>query len=254
MMSSTLIKIFSVCIMLTYWLSFFSQALGQKKLKIRVVATENKLLQYKENGINKGSTIDILNILLKENNIETTIEYMPWARAYRIAETTPNTIILSMVKTKEREKKFHWIGIVSQLSRVFISLKDNPEAFVENIEQAKHKIVAVSRNGFSQNELIKQGFIVGKNLYVVSSMEQGFNLLLKGKVELIYYDPEVIKRYIFNKKQDVNEISYAPITAKDQRTSYIAINKDSDPFLVKKLMFTMAKFSQTEKYRILLKQ
>jgi len=254
MMRSKLIKIFSVCIVLTYWVSFLSQALVQKKLKIRVVATENKLLQYKENDINKGSTIDILTILLKENNIETTVEYMPWARAYHIAETTPNTIILSMVKTTEREAKFHWIGIVSQLSRVFISLKDNPEAFVENIEQAKNKIVAVSRNGFSQNELIKQGFIVGKNLYVVSSMEKAFDLLLKRKVELIYHDPEAIKRYIVNEKHSVQAISYAPITPKDQRTSYIAINKDSDPVLVKKLMATMAKFAQTEKYRALLKQ
>jgi polar amino acid transport system substrate-binding protein len=239
-------------LIILYCLSCFAQA--QTKFQIRVVATENKLMQYQENGINKGSTIDILNVLLKENNIETTVEYMPWARAYKIAETTPNTIILSMVRTPERENKFEWIGVVSQLSRVFISLKNRPENFVINKEQAKKKIVAVERNALSHIELLKQGFTVDKNLYIVSSIKQAFKLLIKGKVDLIYHDPVVIEDYIDKESQSNEKITYAPVIPQNQRMSYIAINKNSNVKLVKKLKLSMDKFSKTERYKELINQ
>jgi len=245
-------KIKSLFAFTLLWFNSLGQA--QEQLQVRVVATENKLMQYQENGINKGSTIEILNVLLNDNNIQATFDYMPWARAYRIAETTPNTIILSIVRTPEREEKFHWIGIVSQLSRVFISLKKYPENFVNDIEQAKHKIVAVERNALSHNELIKKGFIVGKNLYVVSAVEQAFKLLLTGKVDLIYHDPVVIEDYINNEIKGEYEIDYAPINTQNTRVSYIAINKNSDDIIVKKLISSMNNFSKTNLYKKLLNQ
>jgi len=220
----------------------------------RIVATEHNLLQYKENNQLKGSTIEILNNLLEGMNIKTEVEFMPWARAYNIAENTANTIILSMVRTPEREHKFYWIGKVSQLVRVFISLKSTSKNYVTNNQQALKNVVAVTRNSNSHKELLHRGFIEGKNLYIVSSPKRAFKLLLNKKVDLIYSDPNVIQDYINSETNSTAEIVFAPITLVDQRDSYIAINKNSDANLVKKLITNMAKFSKTTRYQELLVQ
>ncbi|PCI60480.1 MAG: hypothetical protein COB35_08830 [Gammaproteobacteria bacterium] len=220
----------------------------------RIVATEHNLLQYKENNQLKGPTIEILNNLLKDINIKKEVEFMPWARAYNIAENTANTIILSMVRTPEREHKFYWIGKVSQLVRVFVSLKSIPKNYVTNNQQALKKVVAVTRNSNSHKELLHRGFIEGKNLYIVSSPQRAFQLLLNKKVDLIYNDPNVIEDYINSETNSSAKIAFAPIKLVDQRDSYIAINKNSDPTLVKKLRTSMAKFSKTKHYQELLVQ
>lgn len=105
----------------------FSFAQDSKSADLQVVAFSNPLLQYQENGENKGPTIEILNALLKETQLSASVSYMPWARAFSIAKNTPNTLILSMFRTLEREDSFHWIIKVSQAARVFISLKSKPD-------------------------------------------------------------------------------------------------------------------------------
>ncbi len=226
-------------------------AFSQSVTKLRIVTAPHQLLQYKENNQLKGTTIEILNLLLNDSKIEAKVEFMPWARAYNIAKNNSNTLILSMIRTPDRENKFYWLGIVSQLSRVFISLKNKPDNFVKNDFEAKQKKTAVVRNSNSHFELIKKGFIEGENLYLVSSINQAFRLLLKGDVELVYNDPNVVKNFIINNSSIPYELAYQPITAKNHRDSYIALNINSDVNLVKQLTVSMTKIKQTAKYKAL---
>ena len=221
--------------------------------KLRIVAAEHPLLQYKEKGEIKGTTVAIVNMLLTEAKLSAEIEFLPWARAYNLAEHRPNTLILSMIRTKNREKKFHWLGIVSNLVRVYIFLKDKPENYVNNDDEAMQKTVAVVRGSNSFNELTRKGFVEGKNLYVVSSMQQAFKLLIKGKIDLVYNDPHSVKEFINNNLLgSSHQISYSAITSKNNINSYIAISMNSSPELVSKLKKAMRKVIKTAQYQYLL--
>ena len=230
----------------------FSSFTDSKEFDLVVVASENHLLQYQENGINKGSTIEILEAVLKESGLTAEIKFMPWARALSITKNNTNTLVLSMIRTAEREKQFYWLGKVSELTRVFIYVLENPENKVINDQQAKSKVVAVIRNSSNYKELITKGFSEDKNLYLVATIEEMLNLFIKGKVDLIYTDPNLIKAYLKDISQSTIQIGHQKIKPQHQRVSYIAANKNTDKSLLKRLQAAMDKFQKTEQYLYLL--
>jgi ABC-type amino acid transport substrate-binding protein len=247
-------KIIFIIPLLFFSLSANSYQGNEVDTKVLVVAAESNLLQYREDGEDKGSTIEILQEILKESQIQANVEFMPWARAYSIANTQANTLILSMIRTPEREQYFHWLLKVSNLVRVFISLADKPENYVSNNEQAKGKLIAVIRNSAEHKELIKLGFSEDVNLYVVSSTTRMLSLFINGRVDLLYSDPEIVKDYLNQQiKMDI-AISYQGITLENQRNSYIAANKDINKNVLNRLHAAASKFKKTPKYFELLAQ
>lgn len=227
-------------------------AQSNKTPDLQVVSFSNSLLQYQEGGENKGPTIEILNELLKEAQLSASVSFMPWARAYSIAKTTPNTLTLSMFRTPEREEYFYWLIKVSQAARIFISLKNRPENAVDTIEQAKNKLIAVILDSTAHKELVGAGFSEHKNLYIVSDETNMVNLLINDRVDLVYSDPNNIQRILKAMNKGDTAIRYKKIANENQRMGYIALNKDSDEKIVKQLQQAADKFSQTDEYLYLL--
>lgn len=243
------------CLLITVLLcSVNLNAFANKEVNanLLIVATESPLLQYRDKNENKGSTVEILQAILKASQLTANVNFMPWARAYRIAQTQPNTLILSMIRTPEREQYFHWLIKVSDLSRVFISLAVKPENYVSSEEQAKNKLIAVIRHTAEHNELIKKGFSDQKNLYIVSSPADMITLFIKGKVDLLYADPEVVLDYIKQHSNINIAIKYQDITAKHQRNSYIATNKNINKDVLNRLRNAASTFQKTPEYLELL--
>lgn len=230
----------------------YSVAKDDIAVELKVVASINPLLQYPDQGENKGPTIGILNAILAEAQLKASVVFMPWARAFSIAENHPNTIILSMIRTPEREDNFYWIIKVSKPARVFISLESHTENYVDTIEQAKKKLIAVILNSAEHKELITAGFSEKNNLYIVSSREQMVKLLANGRVDLIYTDPNNARVQLQAINKPNIAIHYKKITMKNQRNSYIALNKGTDKAIAQRLQQAADKFVKTPEYGYLL--
>jgi len=231
-------------------------AFGRESIETNLlaVANDNRLLQYYENGESKGPSIEILQAILKEAQLDAKVEFMPWVRAFATASNNPNTLILSMIKTPEREDDFHWLIKVSNLTRVFISLTSNPENYVDNMQQAKQKLIAIVKGSAGYKELTSHGFSEQKNLYVVSEGKLEVTLLENGRVDLVYGDPVNVKNVLDKRGRSDVAISYKKIAPENQRSSYIAINKATDITIVKRLQQAARKFEKTANYaRLLIK-
>lgn len=233
---------------------FYVSGNNSTEADLSVVAAPHHLLQYQEQGKNKGPTIDILNAVLKEAKLAANVSFMPWARAFSTAKTNSNTLILSMIRTPEREADFHWIIKVSQSARVFISLKNKPENYVDDIEQAKEKLIATIIDSAGHKELLSRGFSEKNNLYLVSNDEQMVKLLASGRVDLVYGDPNNIENVLRINDMTKMVIDFKKIEPKNQRISYIALNKNSSKKVLNQLQRAANKFSKTFEYsRLLLK-
>jgi len=227
------------------------QAKGEDDRLLRIVAAEHQLLQYNDNGVARGPTAEITKALLKELSLTTKIEFMPWPRAFDLTSKRANTLILSMIRTPERENNFHWIGIVSELSRVFISLESRPENLITKDSDIKNKVIGVTRNSNSYHELVAKG--LKDNLYIVTEPETAFKLLIGGKVDLVYHDPNAIRKYIELKNNEKPvKVIYNPVVSANRRASYLALNIDTDEELVKSFKAAMEKYQNTKEYLYLL--
>ena len=65
------------------------------------------------NGKLTGITTEVVRAVLKQINITTKINIVPWARAIYYGDNEPNTLLFSMIRTPERENKYVWIGSIN---------------------------------------------------------------------------------------------------------------------------------------------
>lgn len=235
-------------------LSFETQAnqiSGNNITSLKAVTESRKLLQYQENGLAKGPSVDILNMLLVEAKLSAEVDFYPWSRAYNIALTQPNTLIFSIARTAEREKKFHWLIKVSEFIRSFISKKNVEKKTITSFAQAKGKSIAVVRDSVSYQTLLREG--LKDSLYVVSSFEEAIALFDSNRVELLYTDPNMVKNYYLSKDQQPENIIDFEITKENRRASYIAISKHAQPKLVTRLFKAAEHVKKEKKYLYFLK-
>lgn len=226
--------------------SFMASAVHAEP-QLTAVAAEHKLLQYIENGELKGPSAEIFKLLLQQSQLKAPLEFFPWSRAYQTALQRKNTLILSMVKTEERSKNFHWLIKVSELVRAFISLKNKVNKPIRFISEVKTRTIAVLRNSYSHQSLLKMGF--KDNLYEVASIDEGVTLFLAGKVDLIYTDPNVLVNHFTKRNLYADNIISVHILPQTRRESYIAANINTEPFIVEKLKQAAYLLKSTKEYR-----
>jgi ABC-type amino acid transport substrate-binding protein len=219
---------------------------------LKAVAAQHRMLQYEDNGIAKGPSAEIFKLLMEETALTANIDFYPWSRAYKTALERDNTLILSMVRTAEREDKFHWLLKVSELVRGFISLKSHPENQIRFINDAKSKTIAVLRNSYSYHSLIKLGFDNEKNIYEVSSVDDALVLFMSGKVDLIYTDPNVAINYFVEQGKTAEDIISVHILPQTRRNSYIAANLNTHSELLAKLKAGVHELKKSSKYHYFL--
>ncbi len=155
----------------------------------------------------------------------------PWARAYKVAKERENTFIYSLARTPERENTFHWIAAVGKFELGFIGLTERTDIIIENNDQAKNYKIAMQRNDFSTQILLKLGF----EAVLTSDIQKSYDLLLAKKVDLIVDDPLYMQQmsdYLELKPEYLHFIYKIDALTVE---AYLATNKKTDPELIKAL-------------------
>ena len=92
-----------------------------------IIMTEDWIpYQYEEDGRLKGIAVDLLVEMLKRTGSiqgRKDIKMYPWTRGYQIVQNQKNTILFSTTRTKEREKKFKWVGPIFRNTTYLIGKK-----------------------------------------------------------------------------------------------------------------------------------
>jgi polar amino acid transport system substrate-binding protein len=201
------------------------------------------------NGENvSGFTTEIVRHVLKGAGLKGGIKAYPWPRAYKMATKEPNTLIYSIVRTKEREHLFKWIGTVAPYDVYFWKLKKRKDIHIKNVEDAKKYLSGAMLNGSKGELLIKHGFIEGKNLDLGDSDLDNFRKLYAGRVDLILYDSVSFRYTALQEKKDA---ALAERIFKVEGISselYLAASHETPDSVVAKLRTSLEAFKKTGKY------
>ena len=65
---------------------------------------------FSANGSVQGISTDILRAACQSEKLDCDIQMVPWARAYKIASSTPNTLVFTTARKPSRESEFLWVG------------------------------------------------------------------------------------------------------------------------------------------------
>ncbi|MDE1460967.1 substrate-binding periplasmic protein [Spartinivicinus poritis] len=149
--------------------------------KIQILSEENSLY-FVENRSIRGELAELAMItIVYAGFIDYEFDIKPWARVYTMALEKENILVMSMVRSKEREKLFHWVGQVLPLTYGFYKLKFRDDIDIYNLKDAKKFTIGVMRNDVRHQYLVKNGF---KNLILNNKYDQNLKMLLANRFDL----------------------------------------------------------------------
>ncbi len=197
---------------------------------IRVVTEEFPPYDFTaESGEVEGMSTEVVREVLSELNLDMNIDVLPWARAFKLASTTPATMLFSVVRTPEREPIFHWVGVVCEVKSYLFRLNSRSDIQAGRLADLRQYSIGVVRDWAGQKYLEQQGF---DQLQKVSESDANIRKLMNGRVDLIEdYEANLIYRM---KKLgfDPGSVEKVYFNADISGPLYAVFNKDTDQGLV----------------------
>jgi len=224
----------SIKTLLLVFLLFYSSLTISQPL--RIVTEQLPPLQIRQDdGSITGAMTDIIYLLLQKANIKSEIEMLPWARSYQIALKRENTLIFSMLRGKEREDKFIWVGKLFAINSYLVALKSHSSFDINSIEDAKKYSIGSIRKDLAESYLRKHGFIENENLYLNSNYKALWQMLFKQRTDLAFTNNILWKYEIEDSHLDPNQIKIVYQIPNIASDLYLAASKGTDEKIIKQL-------------------
>ena len=202
---------------------------------LRVVLEVSPPHQTLENGKVGGLTTAVVDAMLQQAGLSASYEVYPWARAFRIAATTPDVLIYNIARTPEREAQFEWIGVVTRYKFGFLKLSRREDIQVTQLADIKHYVVGAQREDFSAEWLKDTAKQPPEKLELQPDVIETWRLLVNGKLDLMIDDPQAIDDMLHQHQLERSDIEFVLFPPALEQQTWIALKKGSSPALVQRL-------------------
>jgi polar amino acid transport system substrate-binding protein len=199
---------------------------------------------FVENGAYKGVGYDQVMIILKETGIDHTVELMPWARAYAMAQSEAMTCVFTTAHTPERDQQFKWVQPLGH-DRNIMAKKAGSAVHASNIDEARAYRVGTQRDDYTQTFLEKNGF---EKIDLAASLDLTLKKLESGRIDMIplsekfYYD--LVER---GKPLEIQFVL-------TEQTFALACNKSVSDALIAKMQASLDKLIADGRQKAIFKQ
>ncbi len=201
---------------------------------IEVVTEEWPPYNYTEQGQVLGTSTEILREALENSGFDYSIRSFPWARAYEMAKTRPNTLIYTIVRTAQREKTFKWVAEIQPAEPTFLYKKaDNEHVIVTSLEEAKAFAVVAVRSSYTEQKLKEFGFSEDLNLILTGNPFLATRMLMSGRADL--YAEAASNLPSILDKENISEESLQPTTFVMENRFFAAFSLETDDAIVEQL-------------------
>lgn len=153
---------------------------------------------------------------------------MPETRAFFYGLNVPNTVLIGFSRTPDRKDQFHWISTLFRKPWVLYSKKDSG-IVIRSIEDAKKiKSIGVVRGDIRSEFLKNKGF---ENIVFVANHVQTLKMLLRNRLQLIFYEPQGLS--ILSKNLDVPMSEFETVLETQSSEVWIMMSKQTSSNIVK---------------------
>ena len=176
----------------------------QSRVPIEIVTSHLPPWSIQGKNGQHGIMMDLVEILGQEAGLidQQFVTVYPWKRAQVYAGSRENVMILPMMRTPEREKRFAWLQKVDQLNTLFVTANGRSL----DLEEAKKVGLVTVRLGTPMEDfLVRHKFT---NLLISPSLDSQLTMLKKGRVQA-WYVSEPLARYTVGADQDAG-LTFGP--------------------------------------------
>lgn len=228
---------------------------AQESFKVRVLTSEFPPYNYTlDNGKVTGLSTEIVQAVLQDLGIKALPESKPWARAYEEAKNTPNVLLHSITRTRERDTLFKWVGVIAPANYSLWALKSRTDIAIRTIEDAKKY-----RIGTTNSDVVEQ-YLQGQKHPVIDSVsgqtayEQNIERLLLGRIDL--WGVSTLPGYYFLTKMNAQDkvVRALPLDDIPGDGMYLAFGAKTPDAVVEKFQAALETFKKKTQYQNLLKK
>lgn len=150
---------------------------------LKIYCDEDYPVQFfDKQGQLTGMSIEIVREIQRRLGVNDAIQVVPWARGLNKLDHEPNTMLLTMARTPERESQYQWIGPVVVVEYGLYG-RSSANLQVQSLEDAKKvTLIGVYRNDIRDQTLTRFGF---NNLDRAASNVSNFKKLMIGRIDLV---------------------------------------------------------------------
>lgn len=178
-----------------------------------------------------GWSVSIVQQLMAEAALDYRFDVLPWARAFKEAQQSPDVLIFSLLRTAEREADFVWIVPLCPMRVSFYTAAHRADVQIQTLAQASRYMVGVE-NGQANYQFLRQnGFSEQHNLQVVGHNHQLQQMLQLGRIDLMLVS-DVFVANLPDKGARLRRVFTAHAL---ERYLYLAARHDANPALVSQL-------------------
>lgn len=206
--------------------------------KVDVFTSNFPPYSFKKEEKQVGYATELIKYSLNQLNYKINIQELPYSRAIIHTLNKPNTIMYPLVRTKENENQFYWIGKISHQETHFFKLKNKSNIEIKSLEDLKKYKIGVKRGSYNINYLKNNGI---DKIEELTDTIQNILMLSLSRVDLVLLEEleffHSIEKY--NKKNkkkidfnDFEKVASFPFS-KNINPLFIAINKNSNPKFIR---------------------
>ncbi|MES2047379.1 MAG: transporter substrate-binding domain-containing protein [Pseudomonadota bacterium] len=180
----------------------------------------------------KGISTEILHASCELEKINCAIQMVPWLRAYKTVQETPNTLIYSIARNPQREKDFAWVGPILPRT-TWIYGKAGMQANIHNFKDLASARIGMIRGEVSIDDLLAAG-VPQSSILVLNSNTDVMRMMKLGKVDVLV-NTEIGMAINLQNFSVPSESFTKLIKLSDGGSLYFALNPQSDPVLIERL-------------------
>lgn len=210
---------------LLYWLCF--QGIAQE---VKIFAVDEPPAAFiNEKHHQDGYVVDIVRAMQHTLNDKTSIIFLPEGRALNILAKEPNSILMSISRTPDREHHYYWIAQVMAKKWQVYTLSDS-DIVINTLDDLRSLAsIGVVRGDVREEWLINKDF---KNLNSVTQHKQNIQMLHLGRVNAIVYEKQGLAYQV--NLLGIELSHFKPVFTLNEAPVYIVMSINSSVVQVKK--------------------
>jgi polar amino acid transport system substrate-binding protein len=182
---------------------------------LKLLTEEYPPYSFRDGAILKGTSIDQVNLLMKDAGLDHTVEIMPWARALALAERQPDHCVFTAAHNAERDPNFKWVEPLLA-GRTLLIRKSGASVNPQNLDEARQFLVGATRNDFTADILKAKDF---KRVDLATDFNLTLKKLTVGRIDLM----PIAEDYYVKLRRDGAEIEKVLVLS--EQIYSIACNK-----------------------------
>ena len=188
----------ALCLFFVLLVGWAKQGHGQALDKPIIECATHEFAPYiiVEEGEVSGIEADLLALIGDELNVSFEINIIPWARALEAARMDQIDCVFAAFRTPERETFLDYTEVPLHVSEMAIYTRQGADIQVRTMLDLKGMVIATVRGFVNSPKLEELSASGDVTLVEITEIDQTFDLLRKGRVDMVIYNKLVGDFYL----------------------------------------------------------